>query len=105
MDFPKPLLVCAFGWAILLAYWGLAALRASRAKVTEGPLQRLQHTIPLGIGFYLLFTRRRDFLITTPLFATGWNCWIVYPGLALLAAGVAICTKFAHAAPVHRSSL
>jgi protein-S-isoprenylcysteine O-methyltransferase Ste14 len=42
-------------WLAWLVYWFVAALFVSSRKFTEGHFSRLLHTIPLGIGFWLIF--------------------------------------------------
>jgi serine phosphatase RsbU (regulator of sigma subunit)/protein-S-isoprenylcysteine O-methyltransferase Ste14 len=85
-----PLLVAFWGWILLLAYWTIASLFVHRTKSTEPILRRMQHQIPFGLAFYLILDRDRYFFLYGPVYQTGWNNWIVYPGLLMTAAGFAI---------------
>ena len=85
-----PLPLNCLAWWALLAYWLIAAFFAYRPKIKEPLLARLQHIIPIGLAFYLIFTAR----LLPPhhkLYHTNWNNWITYPATLLTLIGLAIC--------------
>jgi len=79
----------AFLWTVLLIVWIVFAVRRKRTKQMEHPAERLQHLVPVGVGFWLLFSKGHfwgwldDFAVRPGLAA--WST-----GLALTAAGVAV---------------
>jgi uncharacterized integral membrane protein len=70
MNSVTPLMVNYWNWIALFLFWLIAALFAHRTRSSEGCLRRLQHSIPLGLAFLLMFSRHRGFLIYGPLYGT-----------------------------------
>ncbi len=87
------LLVNGCLWLVLVTYWYIAACFAKRTKSTESRLQRLQHTLPLGIGFFLVFHGGRHGFLAGQLFSAPWIRWT---GMVLTVAGLgfAIWARF-----------
>ena len=50
-----PLYVAAALWLVWLAGWTIAARFVKTTKSTESALLRLQHIVPAGVGFLLMF--------------------------------------------------
>jgi len=80
-------MVTYWGWIGISVLWLTSAPFAHRTKSSEGRLQRLEHKIPLLLGYLLVFTRHRGFFIYGPLYNTEWANWIVYPGILITASG------------------
>lgn len=74
-------------WFALFVFWLIAARFAHRTRSSESRLQRLQHSIPLGLAYFLILCRHWGFLIYGPLYQTGWPNWIVYPGILMTVCG------------------
>ena len=53
-----PLLICLYLWLGWAAYWIISAFAAQKTKSSEGMFIRLQHLIPLAVGFLLIFQFR-----------------------------------------------
>jgi serine phosphatase RsbU (regulator of sigma subunit)/protein-S-isoprenylcysteine O-methyltransferase Ste14 len=83
-----PLVAAFWGWVALIVFWIIAGLLAHKTKSSESILGRLQHVLPMYAAFFLIFSRHRYFFIYGKLYHTGWNNWIVYPGLLLTAGGI-----------------
>jgi protein-S-isoprenylcysteine O-methyltransferase Ste14 len=45
-------------WALWAAYWYISARFVNKTKSSEGVLARMQHLLPLAIGFALIFHNR-----------------------------------------------
>lgn len=86
----NPLLLIFWGWLVLWGYWTIASLFAKKTKSVEPFLRRLTHLIPFFAAFYLILNRNRYFYLFGEFYHTGWNNWIVYPGLLMVAGGFAI---------------
>lgn len=71
-------------WVIWAAYWFISARFVKATKSSEGILGRLQHMLPLGIGFYLTF--HWPPILSDPLYSSPAVQWL---GMALTAAGLA----------------
>jgi len=80
-------MVAWWNWIVLFVFWFIAALFAHRTRTSEGRLRRLQHSIPLGLAFLLIFSRHRRFFVHGRLYETGWDNWIVYVGLLMTLCG------------------
>ncbi len=74
-------------WTVLMVVWVLMLFGIKRAKHRETNRERLQHLIPLVLGFWLLFTRSWNGLNTRLVQDTPGAWWI---GLVLTALGVGI---------------
>ena len=74
-------------WMTLAGVWLVLWFGTKSAKKSESPWERVQHLIPLVIGFWLLFGRSWDGLNTRLAPDVPAVLWA---GLALTAAGVAI---------------
>jgi serine phosphatase RsbU (regulator of sigma subunit)/protein-S-isoprenylcysteine O-methyltransferase Ste14 len=85
-----PLLAVFWGWLLFLMYWAFASLFVRRTKFAEPVLRRLRYQIPIGLAFYLIFSRHGYFLLYGPVYRTDWSDWIVYPGLLMVVAGFGI---------------
>ena len=83
----SPLMAAWYCWIGLFAVWMIAAPFARRTRSAETFLQRLRHSIPLGLGYFLIISRHRDFFVYGRLYDTGWANWIVYPGLLMTVSG------------------
>jgi len=76
-------------WLLFGAYWLVSALKRKRTKQRESVLQRIGYTLPLALGFYLLYQPR-------PLY--GWlrsrflpaGPFVEWLGVFLTAAGIAV---------------
>jgi serine phosphatase RsbU (regulator of sigma subunit)/protein-S-isoprenylcysteine O-methyltransferase Ste14 len=88
VDSITPLVAAFWAWIALILFWTAAGFFARKTKSSESMLGRLQHVIPVYAAFFLIFTRHRHFFIYGEIYNTGWNNWIVYPGLLLTAAGI-----------------
>jgi protein-S-isoprenylcysteine O-methyltransferase Ste14 len=55
MDFTLPRQWIDALWLLFGAYWLLSALKRKKTKQRETVLQRFGYTLPLGLGFYLLY--------------------------------------------------
>jgi protein-S-isoprenylcysteine O-methyltransferase Ste14 len=73
-------------WTALMAVWLVMWFSAKSVKQRETPLERMQHLIPLILGFWLLFEKNWNGLDMRLLPDTPAAWW---SGLALTAAGVA----------------
>jgi len=51
----SPLTLCIAAWITWLAYWLWAARNTQATKSSEGMLGRMQHLVPLLVGFVLIF--------------------------------------------------
>ena len=71
-------------WLIWVAYWYIVAWFVKATKSSESILGRMQHMLPLGIGFYLTF--RRPPLFFGRLYSSPAIQWL---GMALTMAGLA----------------
>lgn len=85
-----PLLAVFWVWMLLLLFWTVASLFAAKTRSREPFLRRMQHQVLLGIAFYLIFTRHREFFLFGEIYRTHWDNWIVYLGFAFVFAGFAI---------------
>ena len=45
-------------WILWLIYWNLAAIFVNRSKRVENHWQRFQYSLPMGLGFWLIFHNR-----------------------------------------------
>jgi protein-S-isoprenylcysteine O-methyltransferase Ste14 len=73
-------------WLAWLVYWYVAAIWANATKSSETVLQRLRHTVPLGLAFFLmLHNQRRPVIYGDMLHGMGWKPI----GLALVLTGIA----------------
>lgn len=50
-----PLTVCAWLWLAWAVYWFVAARFVQATRSSEGVLARMQHLLPLLVGFFLIF--------------------------------------------------
>jgi protein-S-isoprenylcysteine O-methyltransferase Ste14 len=82
-------------WYAAGIYWAFSALRVKRAKVTEGPGDRLFHTALMGLAFVLLFSHRLD-LGSLDLRFAPQSEWLRASGILLtyIGAGVAIWARY-----------
>ena len=55
MDRLDLLRLCIAAWMLWAIYWIIAAFTVNRTKSSEGLLLRMQHVLPLLIGFLLIF--------------------------------------------------
>jgi protein-S-isoprenylcysteine O-methyltransferase Ste14 len=55
MDSITPLTICFYLWLAWAAYWIISAWTAQKTKLSEGMFIRLQHLVPLAVGFLLIF--------------------------------------------------
>jgi protein-S-isoprenylcysteine O-methyltransferase Ste14 len=55
MEFTSPRQWIDALWLLFGAYWLLSALKRKKTKQRETVLQRFGYTLPLGLGFYLLY--------------------------------------------------
>jgi serine phosphatase RsbU (regulator of sigma subunit)/protein-S-isoprenylcysteine O-methyltransferase Ste14 len=85
-----PLLAVFWGWIVLIIYWTAASLFVRKTMSSESTLQRLQHSVPMTLGLYLILSRHGYFFLYGEVYDTHWRNWIVYPGLLLSAAGFAV---------------
>ena len=53
-----PLTINAWIWIFLFAFWFIASIFVYPIKVRETFFQRVQHVVPLYLGFYLIFSHR-----------------------------------------------
>jgi protein-S-isoprenylcysteine O-methyltransferase Ste14 len=74
-------------WLIWLAGWIISGLSTKKVVHTEGPVSRLLHLVPLGIGIILLTFRYAGgpWLASRIYPQTPWSFWI---GSALVACGL-----------------
>src|SRR6478609_8569786 len=77
--------VAAVLWITWALYWFVAAQFVNAAKSSEGVLLRLTHTVPLAIGFLLMFHQAPHAFIYGPLHHAAPLRW---PGVALTGAGL-----------------
>jgi protein-S-isoprenylcysteine O-methyltransferase Ste14 len=82
-------MIAGLSWMVWSIYWLLAALRTSRTKSSEGPLGRLQHLLPLVVGFVLIFHGGRRAWIYGWLYPTQWPRAL---GVTLTVMGLAFAT-------------
>ena len=76
-------------WLLFGAYWLVSALKRKKNKQRESVLQRIGYTLPLALGFYLLYQPQ-------PLY--GWlrnrflpaGAFAEWLGVCLTAAGIAV---------------
>lgn len=81
----SPIVLCAWAWIAWLAYWLWASRRVHATKSSEGVLSRMQHVIPLLVGFLLIFH--------SPAYSLVYGRWhhrpsIGYVGLAITVTGL-----------------
>jgi serine phosphatase RsbU (regulator of sigma subunit)/protein-S-isoprenylcysteine O-methyltransferase Ste14 len=88
VEIPTPLVLNLWLWYGLIAYWLIAALFTLRTKSGENFFLGFSHIIPLGAAYYLIFNRHRYFFLGGELYNTGWNNWIVYPGMLATVVGI-----------------
>lgn len=50
-----PLAICGYQWLAWMIYWFVAARSVSRRKFTESGISQLMHSLPLGLGMWLIF--------------------------------------------------
>ena len=76
-------------WLLFGAYWLASALKRKKTKQRETRLQRFAYTLPLIVGFYLLYQPHPlyDWLTTRFLPAAPGGEWI---GVVLTAAGIGV---------------
>ncbi len=73
-------------WVAWFIYWNIAGFWTNKTRSTETQLQRLSHTIPLGLGYFLIFHAARDaYVHGRMLHHLAWK-WV---GLGVLFAGMA----------------
>jgi protein-S-isoprenylcysteine O-methyltransferase Ste14 len=76
-------------WTLLLAVWLLLWFGMKKAKKLESPGERLQHAIPVTVGFWLMFGGMKDWgWLNARVLARIPAIWM--PGLLLTVLGVAI---------------
>lgn len=76
-------------WWLLMAVWLILAFSIKRAKQRETGVERLQHIIPVAIGFWLLFGSKPHWAgLRFQLLPQAPNIWLT--GLLVTALGVAI---------------
>ena len=78
------LILSACAWVIWSAYWFIAAQSVNAAKSSEGWLLRMQHLVPLAVGFLLIFHGGRSFIYGRLHHAN----WLSLAGLALTVLGL-----------------
>jgi protein-S-isoprenylcysteine O-methyltransferase Ste14 len=82
----NPLLINAWLWIVLAAFWLIAAIFVYPTRTRESYFQRQRHLIPLYIGFFLIFHHRS----TGPLNGMLYRSQIVrYAGDVITFFGVA----------------
>jgi protein-S-isoprenylcysteine O-methyltransferase Ste14 len=76
-------------WLLFGAYWFVSALKSKKTKQRESILQRFGYTLPLALGFYLLYQTQPLYLWLRSRFlpAGPGSEWT---GVALTAAGIAV---------------
>jgi protein-S-isoprenylcysteine O-methyltransferase Ste14 len=76
-------------WLLFGAYWFVSALKSKKTKQRESILQRFGYTLPLAVGFYLLYQTQPLYLWLRSRFlpAGPGSEWT---GVALTAAGIAV---------------
>src|SRR5499427_8118654 len=89
MDFSSSLEWIKALWLLFGAYWLVSALKRKRTKQRESILQRFGYTLPLAVGFYLLYEPQTPYSWLTSRFlpASPTGEWI---GVFLTAAGIGI---------------
>jgi protein-S-isoprenylcysteine O-methyltransferase Ste14 len=89
MDFSSPRQWIESLWLLFGAYWLVSALKRKKTKQRESILQRVGYTLPLAVGFYLLYEPQPLFgwLRTRFLPAGPFGEWL---GVLLTAAGIAV---------------
>lgn len=87
MDAEQALRWANWFWKVLMVVWVVLWFSIKRAKQRETPRERLQHLIPVFIGFWLLFERNWGVLDARVMPDTPSVLWA---GLCLTAAGVGI---------------
>jgi len=76
-------------WWLLMAVWLILVFSIKRAKQRETGVERLQHIIPVAIGFWLLFGSKPHWAgLRFQLLPQAPNIWLT--GLLVTALGVAI---------------
>ena len=79
------MLIVILAWIAWFVYWNIAGFWTNKTRSTETHLQRLSHTIPLGLGLFLIFYRRsHPYLHGVLLHHVAWKVG----GLALVFAGM-----------------
>jgi hypothetical protein len=58
-----PLLAVFWGWIVLIIYWTAASLFVRKTMSSESTLQRLQHSVPMTLGLYLILSRHGYFFL------------------------------------------
>ena len=73
-------------WILWLIGWYVAALFVNRTRSSEGMLIRLQHILPIAIGFFLMTHNRHRPLLIGRLYQSPVIEWL---GVAITVAGLA----------------
>jgi protein-S-isoprenylcysteine O-methyltransferase Ste14 len=79
------LAIAGWMWLIFAAYWFVAARFVKATKLRETRLHRLQHVIPLAIGFFLIFQRGWSGILWGRLYASRP---VAITGIVVTAAGL-----------------
>jgi protein-S-isoprenylcysteine O-methyltransferase Ste14 len=86
----KPWFPIAMGcWLIFLLYWFVSAFRRKAEKKRESAGERLQHLIPVGIAYFLLFQKHLPGAWLHVRFLPNTEFWAV-TGAVVTAAGVVL---------------
>jgi len=81
-------------WALLLAVWVLLWFGMKKAKKLESPLQRVQHVIPVTLGFWLMFGNFADWgWLKTRLLPSVPAFWMTGLLVTVLGIGIAIYAR------------
>ena len=78
------LILSACAWVVWSAYWFIVALSVNASKSSEGWLLRMQHLVPLAVGFLLIFHGGHPFIYGRLHHAN----WLSLVGLALTVLGL-----------------
>lgn len=89
MDSSSPIQWIDALWLLFGAYWLVSALKRKKTKQRESVLQRVGYTLPLAVGFYLLYQPQPliGWFRTRFLPAGPFGEWF---GVLLTAAGIAV---------------
>jgi len=80
-----PLLIDFWIWLVLIGFWLITALFVHKTKTREKWFGRMQHAVPLYVGFYLIFAKRQFGPMDYRLYENNAIAWL---GVPLTLAGV-----------------
>jgi protein-S-isoprenylcysteine O-methyltransferase Ste14 len=82
-----PILIAKYLWILLWLYWLISARKLKAVKRRESLEERLQHTLPLIVAYFLLFSTRVNFAWLGERFVPHTEA-VGMAGIAATAAGV-----------------